>query len=183
MRDQSRPRFLFIAGALPTLGIDQANENAGADLSAPLPFFRKTPRPLGCVFHQPRPHRVLPEILRFFPPALISTQSVIEPIPLPRNPERLCGPRFPALHHFLHSSRPYKPNQPMHMIRHHDEGGTPPDLTRIAIPHGIKHPLCHCRLNQSIASPVSTANCDEESLFRFPNPKRRLVIQFSGSSL
>ena len=94
--------------------------------------------PILRLLHKSSPNGILENVIGFFASALVGSQTVVAPNPLPSDAQRFSRPRFPIANHLLHGGRGAirESEEAVEVIWHDDECGAPPDFFLVAVFNG-----------------------------------------------
>ena len=96
-------------------------------------------RPIFGMRHEFFSHRILQNVIRFFPATFIMPQAMLKEITLPMDADGLSRPFFPFTDdQFDRFVRGWKRNQCMNVIRHDQKNMRPPKVMILTMPDGFK---------------------------------------------
>ena len=121
---------------------------------------------------------ILQNVIRFFAPAFVMSQPVLEEIPLPDNASFLGRPFLPfADDGFERLARWRKRNQRVNMIGHEEEKIRPPQKFFLPVTNGLEEVCGNVRYCELILEAFRAVDGDEIDFLLGINPQRDFVGQ------
>jgi hypothetical protein len=121
-------------------------------------------------------HRILQNVISFFPTAFCMSQPMFKEIALPANTRGFGRPFFPFADDALDGfARRRERNQSVNMIGHKQENMRPPKSLLLPMPDGFKESRCYFVRSQLAGSTHNAIDGDEVNLLLRVNPQRNFV--------